>query len=77
MKRHLLTAGLLSVSLGASALTLEDFSPVYTAQVQREGTNCVVLVLNSAEWGAGLKWTSAAGEDFSRAKYLAVDVENL
>ena len=77
MKRHLLAVGLLSVSLGASALTLEDFSPVYTAKVQREGTNCVVLVLNSAEWGAGLKWTSAAGEDFSRAKYLAVDVENM
>ena len=58
----------LFASTAASALTLDEFAPVYKARVEKKGANDVVLVLNSAEWGAGLKWTSAAGEDFSRAK---------
>ena len=62
---------------GPAAPVLQDFKGVYKAQVEREGTNQVRVVFPSAEWGAGIKWESAKGEDFSSARYLAVDVENL
>ena len=62
---------------GPAAPVLEDFKGVYKAQVEWEGTNQVRVVFPSAEWGAGIKWESAKGEDFSSARYLAVDVENL
>lgn len=62
---------------GSAAPVLQDFKGVYKAQVEREGTNQVRVVFPSAEWGAGIKWESAKGEDFSSARYLAVDVENL
>ena len=60
-----------------AAPVLQDFKGVYKAQVEREGTNQVRVVFPSAEWGTGIKWESAKGEDFSSARYLAVDVENL
>ena len=62
---------------GPAAPVLQDFKGVYKAQVEREGTNQVRVVFPSAEWGTGIKWESAKGEDFSSAHYLAVDVENL
>ena len=62
---------------GSAAPVLQDFKGVYKAQVDREGTNQVRVVFPSAEWGTGIKWESAKGEDFSSARYLAVDVENL
>ncbi len=63
--------------LTGSALTLDDFEPVHKAQVQREGANCVRVKFPSAEWGSGIKWKPARGADFSSARWLAVDVENL
>ncbi len=65
------------VSAGAGALTLDDFKPVYKAEVTHDGANSVRLKLATAEWGAGVKWESAEGADFSGAKWLAADVENL
>ena len=62
---------------GSAAPVLQDFKGVYKAQVEIEGTNQVRVVFPSAEWGTGIKWESAKGEDFSSARYLAVDVENL
>ena len=62
---------------GSAAPVLQDFKGVYKAQVEREGTNQGRVVFPSAEWGTGIKWESAKGEDFSSARYLAVDVENL
>ena len=62
---------------GPAAPVLQDFKGVYKAQVEREGTNQGRVVFPSAEWGTGIKWESAKGEDFSSARYLAVDVENL
>ena len=62
---------------GPAAPVLQDFKGVYKAQVEREGTNQVRVVFPSAEWGTGIKWESAKGEDFSSARFLAVDVENL
>ena len=62
---------------GSAAPVLQDFKGVYKAQVEREGTNQVRVVFPSAEWGTGIKWESAKGADFSSARYLAVDVENL
>ena len=62
---------------GSAAPVLQDFKGVYKAQVEREGTNQVRVVFPSAEWGTGIRWESAKGEDFSAARFLAVDVENL
>lgn len=59
------------------ALSLTDFEPVHTSRVEREGTNQVVLVMKSGEWASGMRWRPADAADFSRARYLAVDVENL
>ena len=78
MTRDILAAfAALLAFAGPAAPVLEDFKAVHKAKVERKGTNDVVLVLNSAEWSSGLRWTSDAGADFSRARYLAVDVENL
>ena len=57
--------------------TLDDFKGVHKAQVVREGANCVRVRFPSAEWGTGIKWERTEGADFSSAKWLAVDVENL
>ena len=62
---------------GAYAVTLSDFHPVYKAQMEREGDNVVRVKFPSAEWGTGIKWESKKGADFSSAKWLSVDVENL
>ena len=78
MKRTacLLWAFVLSV-VEASALTLSDFSAVHKARVTREGANQVRLELPSAEWDCGLRFKADPPLDFSGAKWLAVDVENL
>ncbi len=60
-----------------AAVSLDDFKPVYRARVTPEAPNQVRLDLPSAEWGCGLKWEPSPAADFSAAKYLAVDVENL
>lgn len=73
---HIAAAAAMTAA-NALALSLGDFHGVYKAQVEREGTNQVRVVFPSAEWGTGIKWESAKGEDFSSARYLAVDVENL
>ena len=78
MTRNILGAVVAVLALaGPAAPVLQDFKGVYKAQVEREGTNQVRVVFPSAEWGTGIKWESAKGEDFSSARYLAVDVENL
>ena len=78
MTRKILGAVVAVLALaGPAAPVLQDFKGVYKAQVEREGTNQVRVVFPSAEWGTGIKWESAKGEDFSAARYLAVDVENL
>ena len=76
---RLLQAALVSVLAlaGLAAPTLDDFAGVYKAKVTKEGPNQVRVRFPSAEWSTGIKWTSAKGEDFSTAKWLSVDVENL
>ena len=69
-------AAVLALS-GPAAPVLQDFKGVYKAKVEREGANQLRVAFPSAEWGAGIKWESSKGEDFSTARYLAVDVENL
>lgn len=61
----------------ASALTLDDFGPVYKAEAFHEGSNVVRIVFNSAEWDSGIAWKDACGVDLSGGKWLAVDVQNL
>lgn len=78
MTKAITTLAVAAVSLwGACALTLDEFTPVYKAKMEREGDNCVRVRFPSAEWGTGIKWESPKGVDFSSAKWLAVDVENL
>ena len=71
----LIAAAILVPSVGA--VTLDDFRPVYKAVVERDGTNRVHVRFSSAEWNTGLVWKSPEGADFSQAKWLAVDVQNL
>lgn len=61
----------------AGAISLDSFAAVRRAQVEREAPNCVRVRFPSAEWGTGLEWKPQDGADFSHAKWLAVDVENL
>ena len=77
MKRIALILAIAASASHAQALSLDDFSPVYKAEVEHDGTNSVHVKFPSAEWGTGIKWESAQGVDFSQAKWLAVDVENL
>ena len=63
--------------MGAAAISLNDFQPVHKAIVSYEGENAVRVKFPSAEWGTGIRWKSDAGMDMSKAKWLAVDVENL
>lgn len=66
--------------LAAAAITvlpLDNFKPAYRAQVTFESPNVAHLESPSAEWGSGLKWEPSPAADFSNARYLAVDVENL
>ncbi|MBR2837924.1 MAG: hypothetical protein IKE55_04015 [Kiritimatiellae bacterium] len=73
----LLGLALLLQAPAARAVTLNDFQPVHKARMERDGANRVRVRFPSAEWGTGIKWEPAGGADFSRAKWLAVDVENL
>ncbi|MBR4257964.1 MAG: hypothetical protein IKQ17_02925, partial [Kiritimatiellae bacterium] len=68
---------MLAAFAALGGITLDDFKAVHKAQVEREGANCVRVRFPSAEWGSGIKWESAGGADFSSAKWLAADVENL
>ena len=61
----------------ASALSLADFEAVHKARVTGEGPNQVRLELPSAEWDSGLRLKPETPLDFSKAQWLAVDVENL
>ncbi len=58
-------------------VSLDDFAAVYKAKAMHEGPNVVRLISPSAEWNAGLVWKNPQGADFSKAKWLEVDVENL
>ncbi len=54
--------------------------PVHGAKVVREGAASVRLRMSSAEWSCGLRVEPRDGRrsfDFSSAKWLSVDVENL
>ena len=64
-------------SVLAATLSLSDFEAVHKARVTEEGPNQVHLELPSAEWDSGLRLKPATPLDFSKAKWLAVDVENL
>ena len=68
---------LLFAASQCGGVSLDDFAPVYRAMVEREGANQVRLRLDSGEWDNGIRWENPAGADFSGAKYLACDVENL
>lgn len=71
-------AALAALSSAAAVPALRDFAPAHKAKIEREGANAIRVRFPSAEWGTGAKWTApGAGEDFSGAKWLAVDVENL
>lgn len=61
----------------AECPTLNEFSPVHKVHVARCGDNSVRVVFDSAEWDSGIVWKRPGGADFSRARFLAVDVENL
>lgn len=65
------------LAVALAALSLSDFKPVHRAQVTPEAPNQVRLDLSSAEWDSGLRWDPVPAADFSKAKFLAVDVENL
>jgi len=77
MKKTLLLIMVVITTSTVSALSLNDFQPVYKAQVECDGTNCVRVRFPSAEWNTGLVWKAPEGADFSQAKWLAVDVQNL
>lgn len=79
MKPNTVQIAALSVfaACAVRAVTLDDFHAVYKADVEREGANCLRVRFPGAEWGTGVKWESKEGADFSSARYLAVDVENL
>ena len=57
--------------------SLGDFKPVYKANVEYETENSIRVKFPSAEWSCGVEWKGEVSADFSNAKYLAVDVENL
>jgi hypothetical protein len=57
--------------------TLGDFKAVYKARVDYESENSLRVEFPSAEWSCGIKWEGETPADFSNARYLAVDVENL
>ena len=65
------------VTCVCQGISLDDFTAVYKAKAVHEGVNVVRLISPSAEWNAGLVWKNPQGADFSKAKWLAVDVENL
>ena len=53
---------------------------IHGATVLEDGDNAVILRMPSAEWSCGLRLDPPEGSrcfDFSKARYLAVDVENL
>ena len=77
MKKTLLLIIVVITTSAVSAISLNDFQPVYKAMVECDGTNCVRVRFPSAEWHTGLVWKSPEGADFSQAKWLAVDVQNL
>lgn len=74
---NLLSFGAILFAGTALAVTLDDFQAVYKAKMTREGPNQVRLILPSAEWDSGLRWEPKPAADFSQAKFLAVDVENV
>ena len=76
MKNVLMGVGIVWASV-VSALSLGDFQAVHKARVTAEGPNQVHLELPSAEWDSGLRLKPETPLDLSRAKWLAVDVENL
>lgn len=76
MKNFLMGVGIVWASV-VSALSLGDFQAVHKARVTAEGPNQVHLELPSAEWDSGLRLKPETPLDLSRAKWLAVDVENL
>ena len=77
MTRPLLCLFASLVAGAASALSLGDFAAVHKARLTVEGPNRVRLELPSAEWDSGLRLQADPPLDLSRAKWLAVDVENL
>ncbi len=76
-KACLLTCFALMSVAATAAISLDSFKPVHKGQVTKEGPNVVRLSLPSAEWKSGLAWQIPEGLDCSKARYLAVDVENL
>lgn len=72
-----MTGSGLILTAALAAVSLNDFKPVHRARVSEEAPNQVRLDLPSAEWSSGLKWEPNPAADFSQARYLAVDVENL
>ena len=76
-KSNLVIILFFAISCVCYGISLDDFTAVYKAKAVHEGTNVVRLTSPSAEWNAGLAWKNPQGADFSKAKWLAVDVENL
>ena len=76
-KSNLVIILFFAIACVCHGISLDDFTAVYKAKAVHEGTNVVRLTSPSAEWNAGLAWKNPQGADFSKAKWLAVDVENL
>ena len=76
-KSNLIIVLFFVVACVCHGVSLDDFAAVYKAKALHEGPNVVRLISPSAEWNAGLVWKNPQGADFSKAKWLAVDVENL
>jgi hypothetical protein len=76
MKKFAIVLGLFS-AYSLCAISLDDFHGVYKTKVYHEGPNVLRLEMKSGEWSAGAALKCSDGLDFSNAKWLAVDVENL
>ena len=83
MKLNFLMCIILSATLAGAADTVLNFAPEqlearYHAKVTDDAEG-IHLVTDTPEWDSGLRINPPAGEkfDFSKARYLAVDVENL
>lgn len=79
MKQSAIFTFIAALTFSACAVcpSLNEFSPVHKVRMSRCADDSVRVLFDSAEWDSGIAWKCADGADFSRGKFLAVDVENL
>ena len=73
------SAAAITLSAAELPLTAEQVEPRYKASAVLEKDGAIILKSDTAEWDAGVRINPPKGGkfDFSNARYLAVDVENL